>query len=194
MNLLESPLCAAARLDSSGMVQQVSPGVRLVLGLAPSSLLGKAFEDTLSAEDRRSWGQARDRVLNGAPFGVLAVTLRSGGAVVLRLAADGDGLVVVLEESSEDHKARGDSSLVRALLEFNGSMGLAHDLSGRLVDVSEGLCTQSGYAREELVGNHLSMIEKTLRPGQTDGLWHRIQPGKTTVSYTHLTLPTIYSV
>ena len=101
---------------------------------------------------------------------VLALGL---GLVVLNF------LVVVLEESSEDHKARGDSSLVRALLEFNGSMGLAHDLSGRLVDVSEGLCTQSGYAREELVGNHLSMIEKTLRPGQTDGLWHRIQPGKT---------------
>ena len=72
------------------------------------------------------------------------------------------------------------------------------DLNSKITYCNDAFVAISGFTREELIGQPHNLVRHPDMPPAVFGhMWDTIKQGKPwmgTVSYTHLTLPTIYSV
>jgi two-component system, cell cycle sensor histidine kinase and response regulator CckA len=55
------------------------------------------------------------------------------------------------------------------------------DLDGKLIDVNQAACADSGYSRAELLQMRVSDIEKKITPEEVKAIIHRLQPGSSEI-------------
>jgi diguanylate cyclase (GGDEF)-like protein/PAS domain S-box-containing protein len=85
-----------------------------------------------------------------------------GAWVDVRVYAHRDGLSVFFHDITEQRKAedavRASEQRLRNVIEMTPAGYIFCDASGELLDVNPALCCLAGYAEEELVGRHISLL------------------------------------
>ncbi len=67
----------------------------------------------------------------------------------------------ITDWKSAEEKLRKSEAKYRTIVENTNDAIYIHDFEGNIIDVNENACRMVGYTKDELVGSHLSKIDKT---------------------------------
>ena len=179
--LVESSADWIWEVDANGVYTYASPKVMDLLGYEPHEVVGKTPFDLMHPEERVRVGKFfEEAVREKKPFSGLEnsnlhkdgriIVLETSGVPIL----DKEGKLcgyrgidrdITERKQTEDklkaaqqHEAEALNEL-RVMLETSGEGLWKADQSGRIIDVNDAYCQLSGYARDEIVGAHISKFE-----------------------------------
>ena len=160
-------------VDPTGIYTYVSPAVTHILGYTPDELIGKSPFDLMPPEEvERISASVREAMAEGKPLvHLLNFNLhRDGRLVALETNGipirDAEGRLMGYRGVDRDVTDRQRAKEAQARSEaqyqilFEGAVdGIFVDMpDGRLIDVNGKVCAMTGYAREELIGRHVSVL------------------------------------
>jgi two-component system cell cycle sensor histidine kinase/response regulator CckA len=172
------------RNDRDWTMEYLSDGCRAVTGYAPEDFIENrtlAYNDVILPEWReRVWELWQTSLAERRPC-ELEYPIRTAGGEVRwvwergRGVFDDGGQLLFLEGYIEDITARKDAEMAmrqseekyRTLFEQSSQGIYLHDFDGRILDVNEMACRQSGYTRDEL----LQMTVFDLHPTWSDAVF-----------------------
>ncbi len=160
-------------IDSDGTYTYVSPAVTHILGYTREELIGKSPFDLMPPEEAaRVSGLVREAMAEGKALVHLLNFNRHRDGHLVALETNGfpvrgaDGRLrgylgvdrdVTDRQRAEEARARSEAQY-RILFEQAVDGIVVDDPDGRLIEVNGKACSMTGYAREDLIGRHISML------------------------------------
>ncbi|MBN2562720.1 MAG: PAS domain S-box protein [Phycisphaerae bacterium] len=156
-------------MDQDSRYTYASPKVKDLLGYEPEEVIGKTPFDFMPVEEaKRVASVFRVRAESQEPFaGLENVNIhRNGRRVVLETSGvpilDGNGRVLGYRGIDRDittrKKAEEELRKFKTISDRTPHGNAISDLDGRLLYVNEAFARMHGYAREELIGAHISVL------------------------------------
>jgi PAS domain S-box-containing protein len=94
-----------------------------------------------------------------------------------RPAADPGGAAAAGGDRAFERLLRSDPELLRSLIDQSADALCLHEISGRILDVNQRMCTTLGYSREELLSMSVLDIDVTATKEETAKIAIRMLPG-----------------
>lgn len=162
----EAPLSYQA-LDANGRIIDVNPAWCECMGYTRDEVIGRSMEDFLAPASRRRFQQTfacfqADGVMHGVEYQLV----RKNGLVITvsfegRVVRDADGIFrqthCIFHDISARHSAQ--EALRHSEEKFSKAFHISPDSininrlkDGLYIDINEGFCKMTGYARDEVIG------------------------------------------
>jgi diguanylate cyclase (GGDEF)-like protein/PAS domain S-box-containing protein len=163
VSVLESIGDAFFALDVDWRLTYVNRKTAEFIGRTQDELTGKIlWEAVPDIVDSQVFPYYQEAMSSGKDAFFEAYYEPVGAWVEIRVYAHREGLSVFFHDITEQRKAedavRASEQRLRNVIEMTPAGYIFCDASGELLDVNPALCHLAGYAEEELVGKHISML------------------------------------
>lgn len=176
-NLLRSTEIGTLFIDRDLRIRKFTPHIAQLFNLLPHDV-GRRVDSFSHNILRHSLLDDVGRVLESGERFETAVRDRSGNHYLLRIApylSDGhtEGAVLTLVDINSLRRAEGKLRLMSKVFMDSTEPIVIEDLSGRVIDLNAEAERVYGWSREEILGQHLSMIMPSECRSQADELRRR---------------------
>ncbi|MCS6989152.1 MAG: PAS domain S-box protein [Chloroherpetonaceae bacterium] len=161
--------------NPDGVISHVNQKLADFLGLRPEDIIGKTVESVLSKEnyeaqkallekerEKRLRGEASVYEIQIALPGRAERTLRIHSSPIFDEKKNFLGSVAIVTDASEEKSAMKSASDAQALLKAvyeSAEIGMCvTDATGKFVEVNPAYCRAYGYSRDELIGQHFTIV------------------------------------
>ncbi len=176
--------------DREGRVEWVNEAFTRISGYTLNELKGRKPGDVLQGEETSAAAisMMNNALSQQAPFNVDVVNYsKTGQPYWVRISCnpmrDESGSLTgyMAIESDIDEQKRAEKRLRESELRFRsifddaGDAIYIHDRFGRIMDVNQGACDQTGYTRAELISLNVSQLDRGVSPDALLNIWERAQ-------------------
>ncbi len=169
--------------DEKGIFEYVNEAYCRIYGYEPHELIGQPFTRVVPPGTERQWMQIHDRFIAGTEEtrGEFTVCHRDGHLLTVladsaRVVLDGGAVrkityVQEITQRKEMEQRLAVSEQIQRQLFENAPIGICiTDADGYFVDFNDGYCQMYGYTREELKGQHFTVVV----PKEKEQHWRRV--------------------
>lgn len=189
--LIENTSTAILWVNENAQVVEANVAYAQLLGYSQSELVGMQMQQLDPYYNKDLWERARDRVKVEKAYMFTAVNVTKSGRVIEIDAtlnyANVNGLdvyFVFITDITERNIRERELQLYEYVIQKSLMPIVWIDKSGHIVKANEAYCNMLGYKSEEILGNHLSMINPARNADVIADMWKELSIKSTTTYQT----------